>query len=374
MSQSRVFAEINLNHITSNLECLHALVQPDTKLVAVIKANGYGHGAIAIAKHVEALPYLQGFAVASCEEAMELRTAGIAKPILILGYTFSEDYKTLIENEISMVVFKEETAKELNDIAGTLGRRARIHLVADTGMSRIGVRTDQSGGLTARAICAYPNLITEGIMTHFATADETDKAEALRQYRDFLAFVSKLKEDGITFTYRHCSNSAAIMELPETNLNLVRCGIAIYGMLPSSEVRKDLPLSAAMSIKSKIVYLKELPKGCRISYGGTYITTAPTRVATIPVGYADGYPRSLSNKGYVLIGGQRAPILGRVCMDQMMVDVTAIPEANEYDEVVLLGRQGTEVITAELLGEMSGRFNYELVCDINERVPRVYLA
>ena len=374
MSTKRVYAKIDLTHIDHNLARMHELA-PDSKIIAVIKANGYGHGAAEIARRTEPLAYLHGFAVATAEEALQLRECGITKPILILGYTFPEDYEALIVNDISLCVFKEETAQELSACADQLKKDVKVHIKVDTGMSRIGVPTDDTGLTIVKKIASCPHVVTEGIMTHFARADETDKENALMQYRRFCDFVARCEENGVHFTYRHCSNSAAIMDLPTTHLDFVRCGITLYGLWPSDEVRRDIPLEPVMSLLSSIVHIKEVPKGTPVSYGGTFVTAKEkTKIATIPVGYADGYPRQLSNKGCVLIRGKRAPILGRVCMDQMMVDVTDIPDAADYDEVVLLGTQGEEKITAEELGDLSGRFNYELACDISERVPRVFVG
>lgn len=375
MSKERVYARIDLDSIVHNLDRMHDLISDHAKIIAVIKANGYGHGAAEIAKKTEDLPYLHGFAVATSEEALELRKNNIRKPILILGYTFPEDYETLIDQDISLCVFKEETAESLSRCAKELHKDARIHVKVDTGMSRIGVPADENGVSTVQKIASFDNLITEGVMTHFARADEADKQYAVRQYERFCSFIDSCEKAGVRFIYKHCSNSAGIMELPDYNMDIVRCGITLYGLMPSSEVRRDIPLQAALSLHSRIVHVKELPKGVQISYGGTYTTKHDhTKIATIPVGYADGYPRTLSSKGSVLVRGQRAPIVGRVCMDQMMIDVTDIPGVTDYDEVVLLGKMGDERISAEELGDLSGRFNYELVCDISERVPRVFVG
>ena len=374
MSNERIVARIDLSNIVWNLDRMHELSR-EVPIIAVIKANGYGHGAVRIAKYIEHLDYLHGFAVATTEEALDLRTHGIKKPILILGYTFPEDYEALIQNDIALCVFKEETAASLSACAAKLHKDVRIHVKVDTGMSRIGVFADRSGVEVVKAIATYPHLVMEGIMTHFARADESDKSSAMKQFDRFCAFIGDCEKEGITFTYRHCSNSAGIMDLEKVHLDLVRCGITLYGLMPSPQVRQDITLKPAMSLKSRIVHIKELPKGVEISYGGTFTTNREkTLVATVPVGYADGYPRSLSSKGYVLIRGQKAPILGRVCMDQMMVDVTDIAGVSDYDEVVLLGESGANRITAEELGDLSGRFNYELVSDISERVPRVFVG
>ncbi|MCR4741214.1 MAG: alanine racemase [Lachnospiraceae bacterium] len=373
MSKKRVYAEISLGAIRENMENMHSLLDEKTKMIAVIKANGYGHGALKIAECLEDTGYVFGYATATAEEAFRLRDNGIRKAILILGYTFPENYEEMIAEDIRPSVFKYETAKQLNDTAKKLGKTAKIHIKIDTGMSRIGFMPDDKGLSEIKRISELENIETEGIFTHFARADEKDKSNALGQLGSFLAFADRCEKNGIRFRYRHASNSAAILELKEANLDIVRAGITVYGLWPSEEMdRQRISLKPAMTLKSSIVYIKDLPEGIPVSYGGTFITKKATRVATIPVGYADGYPRSLSNKGYVLIRGKRAGILGRVCMDQMMVDVTDIPEASEYDEAVLLGRQGDEIITAEDIGDMSGRFNYEFVCDISERVPRVY--
>ncbi|MDY3919336.1 MAG: alanine racemase [Candidatus Limivivens sp.] len=369
---SRVYAAIHMDAIMENLEKMHANIKSGTKMIAVIKTDGYGHGALEIALHGEKLPYLWGYAVATADEAMALREGGIRKPILILGYTFSENYEELIQNEIRPVVFKYDMAEELSEQAARLGMTARVHLGADTGMSRIGLRDDASGVEEAVRISKLPNLIIEGIFTHFARADEADKSSANRQIERFRNFIRLLEQAGVRISLHHCSNSAGILELPQANMDLVRAGITLYGIYPSDEVSREMKLSPAMELKSRIVYIKEVKKGTAVSYGGTFVAPDTMRIATIPVGYGDGYPRSLSNKGWVLIHGKKAPILGRVCMDQMMVDVTAIPEARELDPVTLMGEDHGEYLSVDTLGALSGRFPYEFVCDIGKRVPRVY--
>ncbi|MCR4922527.1 MAG: alanine racemase [Lachnospiraceae bacterium] len=373
MSKKRVFAQVSLDAVRRNMKNMHAILKEDTKMIAVIKANGYGHGALKIAESLEDIDYVFGYATATAEEAFYLRDNGIKKAILILGYTFPENYEEMILEDIRPSVFKLETAIQLNETAKRLGRVAKIHIKLDTGMSRIGFSCDDDGLQNIKKISELSNIEIEGLFTHFARADEKDKSNAIKQLKLFNDLSDKCREKGISIKYRHASNSAGILELKEANLDIVRAGITVYGLWPSEEMDKSkIELTPAMQIKSSVVYIKTLPKGVPISYGGTFVTNKETRVATIPVGYADGYPRSLSNKGYVLIRGKKAAILGRVCMDQMMVDVTDIPEAMEYDEVVILGSQGDETITAEYIGELSGRFNYEFVCDISERVPRVY--
>ena len=371
---ARVYAEVDLDAIRYNMESMKGNIRKETQMIAVIKADGYGHGSVPIAEELETLPYLFGFATATFEEAQILRKSGVKKPILILGYTFPYCYEELIRQEIRPALFRMDTAKELSDCAERLGKEAVVHIKVDTGMSRIGIRPDETGLQFVKEVMALPGIRVEGIFTHFAKADMTDKKAAEKQLEIFRDFNQRIEEElGCRIPVQHCSNSAGIIRMPEANMDVVRAGITLYGLWPSEEVEKDIvPIKPALSLKSRIVYIKEMEEGMEISYGGTFTAKAGMKVATIPVGYADGYPRGLSNKGYVLICGKRAPILGRVCMDQMMVDVTGIPQAKEGDVVTLLGTDGEECITAEQLGELSGRFNYELVCDFGKRVPRVY--
>ncbi len=371
---ARTYVLVNLDHIIENLENMKANIAADTKMIAVIKADGYGHGGAAIADAIRELPFLYGFATATYEEAKSLRNSGVIKPVLVLGYTFPYCYDEMVRSDIRPALFRLDTAKALSDTAIRLNRKAKVHIKVDTGMSRIGIRPDESGLSFVKECMALPGLEIEGIFTHFAKADMTDVAPAIRQYETFRDFVSRIDTElGLSIPVKHCSNSAGIIRMPEANLDVVRAGITLYGLWPSDEVEQDIvTLKPALSWKSHVVYIKDLEPGREISYGGTFRAEHPMKVATIPVGYADGYPRSLSNKGYVLIRGKKAPILGRVCMDQMMVDVTDIPDAIEDDEVVLIGTSGDLAITAEELGDLSGRFNYELVCDISPRVPRIY--
>lgn len=375
----RVYAEVRLDAVISNMDNMKANIAPKTKMIAVIKTDGYGHGAIPIARELEGLDYLFGFAVATAEEALILRHVGIKKPILILGYTFPYSYEKLIEEEVRMAVFREDTLKELSEAAARLSERgirknAKVHIKVDTGMSRIGVRSDEKGLEFVKRTFETEGIEVEGIFTHFARADESDKTAAKKQLTEFREFIGRIEEKtGRKIPVKHCSNSAGIVEMPDANMDVVRAGITLYGLWPSNQVRKDIvKLSPVLSLYSHIVYIKEIEAGTAVSYGGTYVADRVRRVATIPVGYGDGYPRGLSGKGHILIHGKKAPILGRVCMDQFMVDVTEIPEAAMGDRVTLIGREGQQEITMELLGELSGRFNYELACDITKRVPRVY--
>ena len=374
-SYQRVWAEVDLDAIWENMVHMKENIAENTKILAVIKTDGYGHGGVPIAKMLEQLDFMFGYAAATYEEAHVLREAGVKKPILILGYTFPYCYEELIREEIRPAVYRRDTVEELATAAAKVGKKAKVHIKVDTGMGRIGITPDEEGLEFVRFLIEHPELEVEGIFTHFAKSDEADKTSANHQLELFQNFIDKIQTElGITIPVKHCSNSAAILEMPQANMDMVRAGITTYGLYPSEEVSKDIvPLRAAMSLYSHIVYCKTIHAGQSVSYGGLFTATKDTRVATIPVGYGDGYPRSLSGKGYVLIHGKKAPILGRVCMDQFMVDISEIPEAMEGDKVTLLGMDGTERITAEELGELSGRFNYEFVCDLGKRIPRVYI-
>ena len=374
-SYQRVWAEVDLDAIWENMVHMKENIAENTKILAVIKTDGYGHGGVPIAKMLEQLDFMFGYAAATYEEAHVLREAGVKKPILILGYTFPYCYEELIREEIRPAVYRRDTVEELAAAAAKVGKNAKVHIKVDTGMGRIGITPDEEGLEFVRFLIEHPELEVEGIFTHFAKSDETDKTSANHQLELFQDFIKKIQTElGITIPVKHCSNSAAILEMPQANMDMVRAGITTYGLYPSEEVSKDIvPLRAAMSLYSHIVYCKTIHAGQSVSYGGLFTAQKDTRVATIPVGYGDGYPRSLSGKGYVLIHGKKAPILGRVCMDQFMVDISEIPEAMDGDKVTLLGMDGTERITAEELGELSGRFNYEFVCDLGKRIPRVYI-
>ena len=373
-SYQRVWAEVDLDAIWENMVHMKENIAENTKILAVIKTDGYGHGGVPIAKMLEQLDFMFGYAAATYEEAHVLREAGVKKPILILGYTFPYCYEELIREEIRPAVYRRDTVEELATAAAKVGQKAKVHIKVDTGMGRIGITPDEEGLEFVRFLIEHPELEVEGIFTHFAKSDETDKTSANHQLELFQDFIKKIQTElGITIPVKHCSNSAAILEMPQANMDMVRAGITTYGLYPSEEVSKDIvPLRAAMSLYSHIVYCKTIHAGQSVSYGGLFTAQKDTRVATIPVGYGDGYPRSLSGKGYVLIRGKKAPILGRVCMDQFMVDISEIPGVMEGDKVTLLGGDGTERITAEELGELSGRFNYEFVCDLGKRIPRVY--
>ena len=370
----RVKAVVSLDAIAHNFAEMKKNIAKGTKIVAVIKADGYGHGAEAIARLIEDYDYIWGFAVATPEEALQLRTFGVKKPILILGIVFEEYFTQMIAKEIRLTVCTYEMAQKLSEEAQRQGRDVHIHIGLDTGMSRIGFADRQESVEEIKKISQLPNLKIEGMFTHFARADETDRSPAIDQLNRYLNFAKLLEDAGIQIPMKHCSNSAGIIRVPEANLNAVRAGITIYGIYPSNEVERDIvKLIPAMELKSHISYIKTVEPGAAFSYGGTFTAKKEMKVATIPVGYADGYPRSLSNKGWVLIHGKKAPILGRVCMDQFMVDITKIPDAKAGDEVTLIRKDGKEFISIEKFGDLSGRFSYEFACDISKRVPRVYI-
>lgn len=373
----RVQANINLDAIRNNIMAGKRLLKPGTKMMAVVKADAYGHGAVPVAKAVDDL--VDGYAVAIVEEGVELRRAGITKPILILGYTFKENAEAAIVNDIAMAAFDYETVKAYDEIAAKAGKKAVIHIKLDTGMRRIGYLCDTEGDiknslLDVKKISELKNVYIRGMFTHFSKADEADKTFARNQFAKYMRFAEALEKEGINIPVKHVCNSAGVIDIPEGDLDMVRFGITTYGMYPTDDVSKErCKVTPAMELKTHISMIKELPSGIGIGYSGTYVTTGPTKVATIPVGYGDGFPRGLSNMGRVLIHGKSAPILGRICMDQCMVNVTDIPEATVGDAVTLMGRDGDDFISAEEIGATVGNsFHYEVVCDISKRVPRVY--
>lgn len=371
---SRVYARIDLDAIVSNMERMKARMNEDVKIMAVIKADGYGHGAVQIAEMLENYSYIWGFAVATLDEAIVLRAEHITKPILVLGCVFPDQYMEMLRNDIRMNVYTEEMAESISQMAAQIGKIAHMHIKLDTGMGRLGFDISEQSLNAIERISKMKNVNMEGIFTHFAKADETDKTFTEFQMNRFLEMRDALQKREVTFTYEHCANSAAIIDVPKADMNLVRAGISTYGLYPSEDVDKtQLRLKPAMSLKSHVAFVKEIEKGTPVSYGGTFVAEHKMCVATIPVGYADGYPRSLSNQGYVLIRGKRAPIIGRICMDQFMVDVTEIEGVSFGDKVTMIGTDGNETITVEMLGEMSGRFNYEFICDLGKRIPRVYV-
>ena len=371
---SRVYAKIDLDAIAYNMEQMKQNIRPETKVMAVIKADGYGHGAVQIAEMMERWNYIWGFAVATLDEAVVLRTEGIQRPILVLGCVFPDQYMEMLKHEIRMNIYTEEMAESISRMAAREGKTAYMHIKLDTGMSRLGFGINEQSAETIKRISKMPNVNMEGIFTHFTKADEKDKSFTKKQIQEFVWMTERLKEKNVRFTYEHCSNSAGIIDVPEANFDIVRAGISTYGLYPSEEVDKtNVKLKPALALKSHVAFVKEIERGTPVSYGGTFVAKEKMKIATIPVGYADGYPRSLSNKGYVLIRGKKAPILGRVCMDQFMVDVTQIEGVSFGDKVTMIGKDGNEILPVEVLSELSGRFNYEFVCDLGKRIPRVYV-
>ncbi len=371
---SRVYARVDLDAIAYNMEQMKKNLNPNTEIMAVIKADGYGHGAIQIAQMLEQVNYVWGFAVATLDEAIVLKNADIKKPVLVLGCVFPDQYMEMLKHDIRMNVYTEEMAESISQMAKREGMTAHMHIKLDTGMGRLGFDINEQSVATITRISNMENVNMEGIFTHFAKADEKDKSFTEKQMKDFSWMLQKLKENNVCFEYEHCSNSAGIIDMCGTSHDLVRAGISIYGLYPSEEVNKEyVKLKPAMALKSHVAFVKEIEAGTPISYGGAFVADKRMTIATIPVGYADGYPRKLSNAGYVLIRGKKAPIIGRICMDQFMVDVTDIEGVSFGDKVTLIGNDGNKSISIEELGELSGRFNYEFICDLGKRIPRVYV-
>lgn len=371
---SRVYAKIDLDAVAWNMEQMKKNLKEGTEMVAVIKTDGYGHGAVQVASMLESYDYVWGYAVATLDEAVVLRAAEIQKPILVLGCIFPDQYWEMLKYEIRMNVYTKEMAEAISALAVEKGEQAYVHIKLDTGMARLGFSAEESSIEEIKEIAELPNLVLEGVFTHFAKADEEDKTFTMMQLEKFEWMTQRLEEEGVTFPYVHASNSAGIIDVRRADYNLVRAGIAIYGLYPSEEVDKEkVQLKPALSLKSHIAFVKDIPAGTPVSYGGDFVSEHQMRIATIPIGYGDGYPRSLSDTGYVLIRGKKAPIIGRICMDQFMVDVSDIPEVKFGDKVTLIGRDQEGYLPVEKLSELSGRFNYEFVCDLGKRIPRVYV-
>ena len=362
--------KIDLDAIARNFDAVRE--KAGVKVMAVVKADAYGHGAIQVARLLQ--DKCAFFGVSSMLEAMELRKAGLKTPILILGHTPVNAYPTAIREGIRPTIFHYEDARALSLAAQEAGMPAPFHFAVDTGMSRLGFQPTQESADLCAKISRMPGLVSEGLFSHFATADCADLSRAKAQAEKFDRFFDMLKERGVSIAIRHMDNSAGLMNFP-SHYEMVRSGIVTYGMYPSAEVSPELlKLEPALQFLSRVTHVKVLPAGREVSYGGTYVTTRDTRIATVPVGYADGYRRSLSGKFHVLIHGKKAPILGRICMDQLMVDVTDIPETCVNDRVTLVGRDGEEVITMEEIAAAADSFNYEFVCGISRRVPRIYVS
>lgn len=367
----RAYAEVDLSAIGHNIALVRKNVGADVKICAVIKADAYGHGAVAVGRYLEnAVDY---FAVATVDEAIELREAGIRLPIVILSYVSPSRYDEVVRYDVTQTVYSWETAALLDKEAAAQGKTAKVHIALDTGMTRIGYVVSEQSADEIRRISQLPHIELEGMFTHFSCADLTDKAYSRMQMERYDHMCEMLDARGVVIPLKHICNSAGIMEFDSHRFQMVRSGIITYGLYPSEEVDKAaLPIRPAMRFCSHVVNVKWVEPGTCVGYGATYTTSARTRIATVSVGYADGYPRALSNKGRVLIHGQFAPVLGRVCMDQIMVDVTHIDGVEIEDVVTLFGRDGDNVIPVEEPADMAASFNYEFVCSLSPRVTRVY--
>ena len=366
----RCYAEISLEAIGHNIREVKKRLPEGVKLLGVVKANAYGHGAVPVASYLE--NQVDYFATATIEEAVELRENGISAPILILGYVSPSQYGDLVEYDITQTIDSYAQALALEKEAARQNRKAKAHLAVDTGMTRIGFQVTEHDADEAAKIADLPHIELEGMFTHFSCADQEDKTYCSMQMEKYDKMTALLAERGVTIPLRHICNSAGIMEFDDHRFEMVRSGIITYGIYPSEEVKKErLDLIPALSWKSHVIHVKEVGPGIGVSYGATYVTEKPmTRIATVSAGYADGYPRALSNQGCVLIHGKKAPIIGRICMDQMMVDVTDIPDVQVEDVVTLVGTDGDETITIEEIANPAARFDYEMLCDISSRVTR----
>ena len=367
-----VWAEIDLQAIDHNIDEVKKIIKPTTKIMAIVKANAYGHGAIPVAERAlkRGVEYL---GVALLQEAIELREHGLAAPILILGYTPEKDYELLVRHKVTQTIYSINQAKSLNEVAKNIGIKAKIHVKLDTGMGRLGFTIPESIR-ALKDITRLPYLELEGLFTHLAISDAKDKSYSQMQLAKFLGVCHELDKAGISIKYKHTANSGAIIDLPESHLDLVRPGIMLYGLYPSKEVdHTKVNLKQAMTLKTHIIHLKKVPVGTSISYGCTFTTQRPARIATLPVGYADGYSRLLSNKGFVLVSGERVPVIGRICMDQCMLDVTNVADVRLGDEVVLFGFQGQAILQIDEVADLIGTINYEVVSMVSDRVPRRYV-
>lgn len=373
----RTWAQIDLDALGSNIRQIKGLLAPGVRLCATVKADGYGHGyAHTVGEMAE--NEVDWFAVSNLQEALQLRKTGIAAPILILGYTPPDRAEELAYNDISQSVFSASYAAALSERAVFSGIKVNAHIKLDTGMTRLGfVYHDSVEDYPVldeiEAVCRLPGLRPEGIFTHFSSADCADGELYTRlQYDLFLSASDRLAARGVTFPLRHCSNSAAILQYPEMQFDMVRAGIILYGLYPSDAVTRSIPLTPVMELKTVISMIKTVPADTAVSYSRTFTSAGEMRIATVPVGYADGYPRLLSNRAYMLVNGRRAPVVGNICMDQCMLDVTGIPEAEEGQTVTVFGREGGEELSADMLAQRAGLINYEILCGISKRVPRVY--
>jgi len=370
---NRAWAEINLDNIAHNVREVVKKVGKMTEVMAVVKADAYGHGVM------ETVPTLlengaTRLAVSMLDEAIQLREIGVTVPVLVLNYTDPVRAEEIINYNITQTVFSHDLANALSQAAVKLGRQARIHIKIDTGMTRVGFQPGYKAVKDVVEINSLPGIVIEGLFTHFASADEVDREFTKLQYERFESIINELNRIGILIPVKHISNSAAIIQYPNLCLDMVRPGIILYGLYPSKDVDKSLiNLKPAMELKAEVILVKEVDAGVPVSYGRIYETKRKSKIATLPVGYADGYSRLLSNCGRVLIHGEYAPVVGRICMDQCMVDVTDIPDVKTGDEAVFIGRQGNNEITADEVAKLSKTINYEVVCLVGKRIPRVYI-
>lgn len=369
----RVALEVDTQAIRHNYHEIKKFIPEETDIMAVVKADGYGHGA----KEVASILQEEGanrFAVAIAKEGEELRNAGIEGPILVLGYTPPADIPLLITNDLTQTVFSYEMAEYISREASYFKKAVNVHIKVDTGMGRIGFLADPESVKEVRKIADLPYINMEGIFTHFSTADESDISYTKHQWSIFTGFLNELHEEGLEFPIVHAANSAATMVHSYCHLNVVRPGIIMYGYYPSDYLHgKKLSLKPAMTLKTQVVHIKELPEGHFISYGKKFCTRQKTKVATLPIGYADGYSRRLSNKGRVLIRGEYAQVLGNICMDQFMVDISHIPDVKVGDEVVVFGTQDNKTISIEEMARLTDTIHYEMMCSFGKRVPRIYI-
>ncbi|MGB9976824.1 alanine racemase [Thermovenabulum sp.] len=366
-------AEILLDNLKHNINEVLRVKNKNSKFCAVVKADAYGHGAFEVSRVALSMG-AEYLAVAFLDEALALRREGVRAPILILGFTPEDQFDKIIENNITQTVFSVEMAEKLSLKAAQMGKTVKIHIKLDTGMGRIGFLADSPIISEIERVFELPGIEVEGIFTHFARADEKDKGFTFEQFYKFMDVVGRLENKGYRIPIKHAANSAAIIDLPETHLDMVRAGIMLYGCYPSDEVDKEkVKLKPVMSFKTKIAHLKELEKGKPVSYGGTFITQRRSRIATLPAGYADGYFRLLSSKGEVFVKDKRAKVVGRVCMDQCMVDVTGIEGLKVGDDVELFGDGKNNGVTADEVAKIIGTISYEVLCAVSKRVPRVYI-
>ena len=373
----RTWAEIDLDALQDNYRAIAASLSGNSRVMAVVKADAYGHGAGMVARSLQEAG-ASWFGVSNLDEAMQIRSAGITEPILIFAYTPPSEAASLARLGISQTVLNGEYARELDAAAAAAGVTVRIHVKIDTGMSRVGLpyhseAEDRDTLIEIEAVKALPHLVMEGAFTHFASADEEDDGGYTRlQYTRFMEALALLEQRGVVFPLRHCCNSAGVLRYPEMHLDLVRPGIILYGLAPAPWMEGMLPLRPAMQLKTVVSMVKTVPAGTPVSYGRTFVTKRETRLATVPVGYADGYARTLSNRAHMLLCGREAPVVGRVCMDQCMLDVTAIPEAAEGMTVTAFGRDGDAFLPVGEIAALGGTIHYETICLIGKRVPRVF--